>query len=483
MEKKFVTYAEFGAKGDGKTDDMAAIAAAHAYANEHNLPVVAEDDATYYIGEKNITATIRTNTDWGKAHFILDDRKLEHRGQTIFMVPSAYEKFPVSLDSLSLGQKKVPLTFEHDVLLTVRDENTKIYRRKGVNASSGVTKNDTILVDKEGNVLNGISWEFDKITEAFAREIDDEPLTINGGFFTTIANEAECFYNYHDRNIHITRSRVTIQNLTHRVTGEGDQGAPYGGFILANGVAYLTLRDCSLSGHKLYWTPGQGGMSPMGTYDINLGSCSEVSLIRVTQVPDIMDSSRWGLMGSNFCKGIHLEDCAISRFDAHMGVHDCDIKGSSFGWQCVQVIGHGTFDVKDSSVFGRCFISLRYDYGCHFDGNMSIKNSKWLPKGQHPVVIGCANEEDHDFGYICKMPKNIVIENLLIDDTNCPEAEEICLLSDYKPDPDSPRTFPYIAPEKIIVKNVKRVSGQPILVCKDRRLYPNTIIEWDGKII
>ena len=111
----------------------------------------------------------------------------------------------------------------------------------------------------------------------------------------------------------------------------------------------------------------------------------------------------------------------------------------------MQVIGHGTFDVKDSSVFGRCFISLRYDYGCHFDGNMSIRNSKWLPKGQHPVVIGCANEEDHDFGYTCKMPKNIVIENLLIDDTNCPEAEEICLLSDYKPDPDSPRTFPYIA--------------------------------------
>ena len=81
------------------------------------------------------------------------------------------------------------------------------------------------------------------------------------------------------------------------------------------------------------------------------------------------------------------------------------------------------------------------------------------------------------------MPKNIVIENLLIDDTNCPEAEEICLLSNYKSNPDSPRTFPYIAPEKITVKNVKRVSGEPILVCKDRRLYQHTIIEWDGKII
>ena len=62
-------------------------------------------------------------------------------------------------------------------------------------------------------------------------------------------------------------------------------------------------------------------VSPMGTYDISLGSCCYVTLTRVTQVPDIMDSSRWGLMGSNFCKDIHLVDCKISRFDAHMGVN------------------------------------------------------------------------------------------------------------------------------------------------------------------
>ena len=483
MEKNYVSYADFGAKGDGKTDDMAAICAAHEYANAHNLPVVAEDDATYYIGGKDMTAVIRTNTDWGKAHFILDDRNLENRGQAIFFIPSSYEKRPIELDTLSLDQKKVTLTFEHDVLLTVKDADTKIYRRKGVNASSGVTTNDTSLVDREGNVLNGINWDFDHITEAYAREIDDQPLTVNGGFFTTIANAQECFYNYHDRNIRITRSRVTIQNLTHRVTDEGEQGAPYGGFIHGEGVAYLTLRDCSLTGHKLYWTPGQGGMSPMGTYDINLGSCCYVSLIRVTQVPDIMDSSRWGLMGSNFSKDIRLEDCKISRFDAHMGVNCGEIKGSSLGWQCVQVIGKGTFDVSDSTVFGRSFISLRYDYGSHFDGKMSIKNSKWLPKGSHPAVISGANEEDHDFGYPCKMPTVIVIEDLLIDDTNCPEAEDISLLCNYKGDPDSPRTFPYITPEKLIVKNVRRASGKPVLLCRDRRYYPNLIVEWDGKII
>jgi len=34
-----VRYSDFGAKGDGKTDDIDAIAAAHAFANQHGIPV------------------------------------------------------------------------------------------------------------------------------------------------------------------------------------------------------------------------------------------------------------------------------------------------------------------------------------------------------------------------------------------------------------------------------------------------------------
>ena len=47
-----VHYRDFGAKGDGKADDINAIAATHAFANEFGLPVKADDKATYYIGGK-----------------------------------------------------------------------------------------------------------------------------------------------------------------------------------------------------------------------------------------------------------------------------------------------------------------------------------------------------------------------------------------------------------------------------------------------
>jgi len=71
-----VRYSDFGAKGDGKTDDIDAIAAAHAFANLKGLLVKADEGATYYIGGKDRTAVIRTDTDFGTAAFIIDIRHL-----------------------------------------------------------------------------------------------------------------------------------------------------------------------------------------------------------------------------------------------------------------------------------------------------------------------------------------------------------------------------------------------------------------------
>ena len=79
-----VRYSDFGARGDGKTDDIDAIAAAHAFANQYGLPVKADEKATYYIGGKNRTAVIRTDTDFGAAAFIIDDSDVQNRNTSCF---------------------------------------------------------------------------------------------------------------------------------------------------------------------------------------------------------------------------------------------------------------------------------------------------------------------------------------------------------------------------------------------------------------
>jgi hypothetical protein len=131
----FISYSDFGAEGDGKTDDTDAIAATHAFANQLGLPVKADDGATYYIGGKNRTAVIRTNTDFGNAAFIINDTAVRNRNAHVFLVSSSLQT-------------------------------------------------------------------------------------------TTIANSAESKYNYYSRGIAIRRSNVLVTGLEHRITGEGDHGAP-----------------------------------------------------------------------------------------------------------------------------------------------------------------------------------------------------------------------------------------------------------------
>lgn len=53
-----VRYSDFGAVGDGVTDDFEALVKAHTYANENDLPVVADEDATYYIGGAATKTTV-----------------------------------------------------------------------------------------------------------------------------------------------------------------------------------------------------------------------------------------------------------------------------------------------------------------------------------------------------------------------------------------------------------------------------------------
>jgi hypothetical protein len=89
----FVSYRDFGARGDGKTDDMDAIAAAHAFANQQNLPVKADEGANYYNGEKDRTAVIKTDTDFGTANFIIDDAKVKNRNVPVFLVASGLSSF------------------------------------------------------------------------------------------------------------------------------------------------------------------------------------------------------------------------------------------------------------------------------------------------------------------------------------------------------------------------------------------------------
>ena len=107
---KYLTYEQFGAKGDGVTNDFPAIMATHEAANEKGLPVKATDGKTYYIGNTTGTAVVRTDVDFGTARFIIDDSRvsLEDREDYIFRIESSLEPFTIDgIGSLKRDQTNI----------------------------------------------------------------------------------------------------------------------------------------------------------------------------------------------------------------------------------------------------------------------------------------------------------------------------------------------------------------------------------------
>ena len=167
-ERQHISYSEFGAVGDGVTDDFAAIIKAHAAANEAGLPVKAEAGKTYYIGASTQTAQIQTDTDWSNAKFIIDDSKVEgrNRNSQVFSISS---KLPASrmttVTTLKKNQEKLDLSLPQDALIAVADNQTLRYIRYGANQNNGSAQTDIFVVDKNGNVDKStpIIWDFDRI--------------------------------------------------------------------------------------------------------------------------------------------------------------------------------------------------------------------------------------------------------------------------------------------------------------------------------
>ncbi len=490
-QEPFVTYEAFGATGDGVTDDLPAICEAHAYANTHNLPVRSMPAATYHLGRRALTAIIATDTDWNTSRFTIDDSDVDDHKAPLFEVRSLLDPVQVQLDALSRDQKQVDTHPAHDCHVLVEDDNKRLYIRRGLNQNEGVAQHDCFILRRDGSIEGDIDWNYDTITRIEARPIDEAPLRIGGGVFTTFANrmKQEIGYNYWSRNIVITRSNTEIDGLTHYVVGETAVGHPYRGFLSAENCANFTLRNCFATPHKIYSTIGAAGLPVnMGSYDIHANNVVNFQMFNC-RMNLICDRTRWGVIATNFCKNILLEDCTLSRMDTHMGVSGVyTFRRCTLGHMGLNAIGRGTLTVEDSTLYGNALVSFRSDYGSTWEGDLIIRNCRWIPAcggTSWSHVFNVRNDGMHDFGYPCSMPRQITIEGLFIDDTNHPEEYQgPYLFSD--PDAMNPgdrvvpltaeRPFPYRRSEKVTVNGLSTASGKGIQVSPNAEIQNQIVI-------
>lgn len=416
-----VYYYDFGAKGDGRTDDFEAIKATHEYANEHGCNVSVDEGDRYYIGAHTDTVIIKTNTDWTGAEFIIDDSEVtvDDRGWYIFEVASDEASYKVSLPngySLKAGQENIGLEFDSPVMLRIVNNKKKDYIRYGLNVNNGSDRQEIILVDEYGNVDEStpILWDYDTVTGMTAYSVDDDPVTVQGGTFTTIANTAATSSNYYARGIRVTRSNTVVRSVTHYITGEGDHGSPYTGFYVVNYANHVTIDSCVLTGHKTYINIKPTGAVSQGTYDTQAVNSNDVLWLNCTQANSITDTMYWGVMASNFCKNLKMQGCTLSRFDAHQGVYNATITDSELG-QNLSIIGAGTLYLENVvRTTGTHFVQLRTDYGSTWEGDIVFKNCTLKSTSNSCYAIE-AVWTDWDFGYTCYLPQNVTLDNFKVE--------------------------------------------------------------------
>jgi hypothetical protein len=482
---EIVTYEAFGAVGDGVNDDLPAICKAHEYANAHGLSVKTRPDATYHLGGKALTAIIATDTDWNTSRFTIDDTQVENHRTSIFSVRSLLEPEKLSIDRLTRDQKQLDVRPKHDCHVVVTNRKIRRYIRRGLNRNSGVSQHDCFILRRDGSVEGDIDWDYDNVSHVEARPIDEKPLVLRGGVFTTFANrmKQEVGYNYWARNIKISRSNTVVEGLTHYVVGETAVGHPYSGFISISNCANITLRNCFATGHKTYSTIGAAGKPvSMGSYDYSANNVVNFRMINC-RMNHINDRTRWGVIGTNFCKNILLEDCKLSRMDTHMGVSGTYvIRRCTLGYMGLNAIGRGVLTVEDSTLYGNSLVNFRSDYGGTWEGDVVIRNCRWIPASGNrrwPQMIYASNDGMHDFGYTCFMPREITIDGLYVDDSNHPEDYQgMYFFSDPdgnngRDDDNEPadRPFPYARCQKVRVRGLTTASG------KKPRVSPNAQIE------
>ena len=481
QELPCVHYRDFGAVGDGRTNDMPAIVNAHAYANANGLPVCADAGDVYYISDIAQSALIQTDTDWTGAEFIIDDSNIgfDLCGVHVFIVSPSLPCYNLIVDGvpqiegayippLTRHAQNIGMTLPQESVVLLFDTNTLHFIRSGENAGPGEYQQEVLLVDAAGNVApeSPVMWDYIAVTTAIVCPVDPTTITIKGGTFTTIANHAESRDIYYDRGIRISRSNVVIDGITHKVTGEkDDHGAPYRGFITPQYVANIAIQNSVFTGHKPYIQAGTM-TTRLGSYDLQPIHVINMTFDHCTQTNDIADEAFWGILGTNYCKNIVLKHCEFSRFDAHRGVAGVRIENSKLGHQGLLAIGEGDFVIHDSTVMGTSFLTLRDDFGSTWRGDVEIRNSRWEPVilGVHGITampfLFALNQGTHNYGYECYMPTTIDIDGLYVDDS---AGFSVTILPNATPNNTSASfayTYPYHITEKLRIRNYSSKSGK-----------------------
>ena len=453
-----IYYKDYGAVGDGLTDDFFAIKACHEYANKWGHTVNGTKGHTYYIGAANgkNSIPVKTDTYWNFCSFIWDDRDIPDPGTSGSGYAAPIFEILPDKSSYSLTGSKLPVTSlasgatsigdwkpAEKVMVSLYDNTKRHYIRYGSNENNGTAQTEIVIVYPDGSIdpSTPVQWDYSTLSKMTVIPVDDAPIVFSGGsknqndnygalgkldnynavdraIVYTYFNDAPSAYNYFGRNIQITRSNTTVKNIQHVLYDDVEHSAPYNGFITITSCADVVVEGMLFQKQKPFSTTGaSGGSVSMGSYEMNANTCNNIVWRHCRQSnffePDGSTKSR-GNMGTNYCKNLKFEDMVTCSFDAHCGLYNGTIIDSIC--EHLNFIGAGTIYYKDVTVYtdgNHAGIVFRSDYGSTWNGDVIIDGLTLKSSYEDSnVSIFSATYTNHYFGYNCYLPRKIELSNI-----------------------------------------------------------------------
>ena len=459
----YVTYEDFGARADGVYDDFIAIRNAQNFGKRKKVQVRGTVGKTYHIfGFYDKYINLETNTDWQNATIIIHDENIDEmaaRNRYLFTISNTVygDRLTISNPDWTVNKqtKNIPELaaalsslsdekgYDQYFVKIENSEKKQFIRYKANNhMSNGNNQQDIFLIDKDGNVLNDIIWNFDKITSVTVFPILDSTLTFENGNFVTNSLESMSESNNrgygkwdtYRRSIQLyTAFNVNISNVNHTISSDQVSGS-YNGFFFSDMAANLQLVNCKLFARKYI---------SRYTYDMYLTNAANVLFDNVI-INDINNLNRWFAIVSAYSKDVEYANSQLNVIDAHEGIYNLTIRNSEIGARGIEVLGFGDLKIIDSTINSNELMHLKEDYGSSWDGTIYVSNSTLRYKGKYGLaLVSFSTEPDgdavHDYGYDLVYP-NVIIENLTIDNQDNLDRSDLWIIPDW-----NRATNPYIS--------------------------------------
>ena len=472
-QRYFINVMEFGAVGDGVTDDSQALYNAHVYANQESKKVI-YPKANYLIrGVGNIP--IRTNVDFNGSKLIIDQTNLT----SIFDVETSYgwndldveyfnsnhlSEFFTNTNYLPSLKNLVPENQLVNMVYSVEGEIPSTDSREIIDETSVHTQNGKLI----GNMIRGVN----NLVKIRYREIDTP--TLISDFQLHLIGKNQLAEN---KIFNVMRDNVTIDGaiVSRDLVPESLRKVIFHSSYNYN----FKLKDVDSYNPKQDIIPMDTTTNMFDGYIISLNHSVDTYFEHVNATTVHSDgqteNGTWGSTGNNNFKNLVVENSNISRIDAHDPCNTVTVRDSVV--DRVQLCGSGKmfFDnVTFASSQDPHMITIASVYHTKLSsqwlGEIEVINSTYRPifngDGDLYLIYTSAN----NFRYKNYIPFNsLYVDNLTID-TSLIKAPDISVRA-FNVNKFSSDRASYL-PKKVEIKNIKYANSEP---CFSSGLGVNTV--------